>query len=146
LKTGASAALLYVGCYALAGPVLNAAPGDDGSLVIVVLFVGCIIGVLPALLIGALTGRIIAMALAQFWARLSSVRAALLGVLVCTLFALPLNVIFWPEAFGPFRSGGSAGVYAFMLGAPSLIYIIIGGVMSARLYKTHLIERPSVML
>jgi hypothetical protein len=72
----------------------------------------------------------------HFEKHLSWWSALAMGNMVCTAFALPINVVFWPEVF--FLSSADAEIrwwYLFLLGIPSIIYIFVGSGMSIWLYN-----------
>jgi hypothetical protein len=107
---------------------------------------GIVIGMLPAAIIGALTGRYLALLVARLYARLSPDRATLLGVLMCSGIALAGSGLFWLGAsllaWSPSTPLVSfAFTYAFFLGVPSILYVAIGGWGGARLYTLR--SRPT---
>ncbi len=134
-KVGGVTAFLYIVGYLLllfTDPLLRL---SATSLAPLILFIGVLVGVLPAMLIGMLTGWCIGTLMEHRGARLTRPSAFLIGLLACIGLALPINVVFWPEAFwsSPAQMGVAWG-YLFVLGIPSLIYILVGSSMSVWLY------------
>lgn len=132
VKIGALVSLLYVGGYllfTLMDPLYR-------PLVPTILLIGGIAGVVPATIIGMITGWCIGTLVEHFEKYLSWRSALAIGSMVCTAFALPINVVFWPEVF--FLSSADDETrwwYLFLLGIPSIIYIFVGSGMSIWLYN-----------
>jgi hypothetical protein len=152
-KAGFWAVIAYLSGYAVAtlalvlADVARLAPGSDYTyvtvtstvtVVVLIYFVGCIYGLLPAILIGALTGGLTGQALALTWKSMTAVRVWIVGSLVCLLIALLVNTLAWslffPVVLDELNLFSDPG-YIPLLGIPSLIYLSIGGWVSARLYS-----------
>ena len=138
-KVGASVALLYLAGYVLLTLTDPLFRRSASALVLIMLLVGGLIGVLPAIIIGLVTGWTIGASVERLHTRLSTWRASLIGFGMCVIFALPANVSFWPEVFllSP-PHNERRWWYWFLLGIPSLIYIVVGSGLSAWLYRHHL--------
>jgi hypothetical protein len=137
-KGGAGVSLFYLAGYLLLNLTNSLFRQSAGSLVLLVLLVGGLIGVLPAIGIGLVTGWSTGIGVERLHARLSVWIAGLVGLVVCVIFACSVNIIFWPEVFllSPPHSE-RRWWYWFLLGISTLIYIVVGSALSVWLYQRH---------
>jgi len=106
--------------------------------------------IVPAIFIGIVTGWFIAIILSLLYEQLTHVKSRLVGMLVCAGMVFPLNLVLWFKLFGPSSSAildirDDRSMYLFLLGIPSLIYVVAGGQIGAKLYLKvpHLVKRSN---
>ena len=138
VKLGLGAGLLYVSPWVVMG-LFFMAPGifDRGILAygLVVLSMSLLVGVLPAALLGALSGALIvlvARAAPVSHPRFAFYRGLAVGV---SLLAL-VHVLVWVVFPDPFAS---VGAYTFYLGVPGCIYLFLAGWLGQR---SAVVDKP----
>ncbi len=149
MKTGVVFSTLYI-LYnlfiRLAVVVIGSAQSPDilsriGWITIIVIFVGCIIGIAPSFVIGAVTAMLIGLALwiGKRW--LSTFIAVTIGLAICLSLVGIIEYGIWsqvankvnnPQAIG---YGWFGAIYLSWRGIPTVIYIASGGWMGWRLFK-----------
>lgn len=108
--------------------------GWIGVAGIVLVFGGCI-GVLPALLLGLITGWSIGTIVERRYETLTSRKTILLGVIVCGMISLPLHLVFWLMFYEP--TANPVSVWLFLLGVPSIVYFTAGAWGANNLYQAQ---------
>ncbi|MGB0383568.1 MAG: hypothetical protein ACPGWR_01980 [Ardenticatenaceae bacterium] len=101
-------------------------------------FNGVLIGGIPATLIGALTGTMVGTILTQRWKEISANHAFLVGTGISVMIALLISGCIWFYVLDPPESPhyqNELGFYLVLIGCPSMIYILVSGWMSVRLYN-----------
>jgi hypothetical protein len=147
---GLVAALAYVALLIFYSIIFNRVEWSNAPavcLTAICLTVICVF-VVPAIFVGTVTGWLIAVILSLLHEQLTQVKSRLVGMLVCAGMALPLNLVLWFKLFGPSGSAildirDDRSTYFFLLGIPSLIYVVAGGQIGAKLYLKvpHLVKR-----
>jgi hypothetical protein len=133
MKLAALLSFLYI-CLRLLvvlGPFIGAGgPPLSWYLVtgLVIFGYGVVLGVLPALVIGAITGWLIAFVIQRFRVTFSRTTACLLGLLISVGIAIVINLLLFPKK--PFETEA----YQTYVVIPSIIYIVVSGYMGVRLY------------
>lgn len=89
---------------------------------------GLVLGILPALVTGVITGWLIAFVIQRFRATFSRTTACLLGLLISMGIAIVINLLLFPKK--PFE----IEAYQTYVAIPSIIYIVVSGYMGVRLY------------
>jgi hypothetical protein len=139
-KTGFAAACLYLGGFLLLAilyDIMSHGSMDRSwatrttHLIKLTLIVGIPMGVLPATAIGTMTGFVIAWILQANITVFSDASASLLGVMIASLIAAIVTIFFGRETLAIHRIGW----YGFFFGFPSIIYIVLSGWKSLKLYK-----------
>lgn len=93
---------------------------------------GSIVGVLPAMLLGGVTGLLLAGLIALFGRSLTPPYAAGIGVAVSVLLSVGIHlIVVRPDRIETLLNGS----YVFFIGVPSVVYIVAGGWMGRRLYR-----------
>ena len=136
LKLASILSILYL-CFLIA--VFNLGPRQGGTsyflaTVLVIVPYGIILGTLPSMVIGMVTGWSIAYVIKRFSTKFSRKTAFLLGLLVGVGVALVVNSPLLP------KSTYDTGMYLVSWGIPSLIYILASGYMGIRLYSKAMRE------
>jgi uncharacterized membrane protein len=141
LMLGGLLSLLYLALVVVVGIIWdigafanNSRPISVSSLFSTATFVtffGCLYGVLPALIIGPITGWLIAVVILQYRERLSRRAAYMIGASISMGIALMINIILRFLSLG--QPDGTF-VYFLLLGVPSILYILAGSYMGIRLY------------
>ena len=130
----------------LAVVVIGSAQSPDilsriGWITIIVIFVGCIIGIAPSFVIGAVTAMLIGLALwiGKRW--LSTFIAVTIGLAICLSLAGIIEYGIWPQVANKVNNpqaidyGWFGVIYPSWRGIPTVIYIASGGWMGWRLFK-----------
>lgn len=139
-KAGAGVGVVYLVGLVLVIVIdaLRMQPSDASylPLVLLYLFIGPAVGVLPATLIGMFSGWVIGVVVDQHEARLAPWSAVLVGLMLTGVFAACINIFIWPWGWicVLFAAGDCAAYWAY-LGVPSAIYILLGGGVGGWLYQ-----------
>lgn len=116
--------------YALRGEGQSSILGSNPFIAMLIIalatFVAFLLGVLPSVGLGAITGWVIERAVRSTRDKLSSSTAVLLGLAICCAFALLLSLTLY--------SVGYDSNFVSLLLLPFIIYATTGGLMSWRLY------------
>ncbi len=88
-----------------------------------------------ATIIGSFTGWALDNIIETWITSFSSWKATLLGVLFCSIIALPLNLPMGRRIFDP--SDDAFWTYTLWITLPSLIYILAGSWIASRFYRIH---------
>jgi len=94
---------------------------------------GMALGVLPAVTLGTLTGTILGIITSRFHSRLTSGQSTRLGICLCLVIAIIINLAILPRAF--VLSYPGVLFYVYWLLIPSLIYVVAGGRIAVKLYQ-----------
>jgi hypothetical protein len=95
------------------------------------ILVSIVIGISPSVLLGWVTGRIIGWALSRWNHTASQSTAIMLGVGVCTTFAVVIQLLLKSS------TPSIESDYWLLLGIPSIIYVLAGGWMGRAIYITE---------
>ena len=95
--------------------------------------IGGLFGTLPVIVLGAITGWLIAISIKKIYGRLSSLTAIVPGLLISLTVVLFMNLLLSPVSI--LRSQNF--VFLIWLNAPSIIYVLAGGYASTRLYRRY---------
>lgn len=146
--TGLKLSFIYVLLFALPVALGESIGGfytfADSVMSFLLLFLYCllfgsVVGILPSLLLGTITGWLMGKALVQRGVG-SSRHAARVGVVISLAVALLVNsvglLVAYPSSVTDLR--GWLPWYMLFLGVPTLIYIVAAGWMSARFYSAYL--------
>jgi hypothetical protein len=88
---------------------------------LMIIVVGCVIGMTPSILIGMFTAWLMGRILQSFGARIGRALMLPVSFVICGLIALSCSALFWSYYGLSFNSN-----YMFVLGGPSILYILIG--------------------
>ena len=111
----------------------------DGSFIenmgrlFLTLLVILVLGMIPAAIVGFVTGALLGVALRLTYTKIDNLGAATIpGLLVTTMLTAIIHLLLVPNFIS------TLGSYLFWLGIPSLIYVFLGAWTSRVLYKRYL--------
>ena len=119
-ELGLRLSVVYSALFSL---LITASAGMNLASFVGLFVFGCVIGILPSIMIGAFTGWLIAKSVERFHGHLSRRVAFSLGVLICIGIALPVLLL-------------TGDLWFFFF--PSVIYVCAGGYFGVHLYNKGL--------
>jgi hypothetical protein len=119
--------------------------GAGAVLFFFTFLIGGLIGVLPATMLGALTGWILAVVLQRRREMLSEPRFWWVSVGICFALALFINFVLIGIIWGSTQEdpSGALSGYLLFLGVPSLAYVAAGGWVGRQLYRGQTTTSPT---
>ncbi|HEX8681165.1 MAG TPA: hypothetical protein VF707_02555 [Ardenticatenaceae bacterium] len=137
-KTGLILSFLYIFVFWLYIVVTDRGYDLETAIMVLLLFLfyGSVLGVLPSVALGAITGYLIGKTFDMQGSVLSDYKALSISLFICLAIAAFLNLLALLLFFNTLSLTSSQfGGYFIYLGLPSIIYLLGGSWMSVRAYR-----------